>query len=99
MADIRAFRGFRYDLGRAGALSDLVAPPYDVVDPGLQQVLYDKSPYNALRLELTKDEPADSPTRDRYSRAAQTLSGWLNGGVLRQDTLRNLYVVEQEFAV
>ena len=34
MADIRAFRGFRYDLGRVGSLSDVVAPPYDVIDPG-----------------------------------------------------------------
>ncbi|HKB03843.1 MAG TPA: DUF1015 domain-containing protein [Gemmataceae bacterium] len=99
MADIRAFRGFRYDLGRAGALSDLVAPPYDVVDAGLQQALYDRSPYNAIRLELTRDEPGDTPTRNRYSRAAQTLSGWQNEGILRQDTLRNLYVVEQEFSV
>lgn len=99
MADIRAFRGFRYDLGRAGPLSDLVAPPYDVVDAALQQALYDRSPYNAIRLELTRDEPGDTATRNRYSRAAQTLSGWLNEGVLRQDTLRNLYVLEQEFAV
>src|SRR5829696_3738581 len=99
MADIRAFRGFRYDLGRAGTLSDLVAPPYDVVDPALQQALYDKSPHNAIRLELTQDEPGDTPTRNRYSRAAQALSGWQNDGVLRQDTLRNLYVVEQEFTV
>ncbi len=32
MADIRAFRAFRYDLGRVGALSDVIAPPYDVID-------------------------------------------------------------------
>ena len=89
MADIRAFRGFRYDLGRAGALSDLVAPPYDVVDPALQQALYDRSPYNAIRLELTRDEPGDTPTRNRYTRAAQTLSGWQNDHVLQQDTLRH----------
>jgi uncharacterized protein (DUF1015 family) len=99
MADIRAFRGFRYDLGRAGALSDLVAPPYDVVDSTLQQALYNKSPHNAIRLELTRDEPGDTANRDRYSRAAQTLSGWQNDHILQQDTLRTLYVVEQEFGV
>jgi uncharacterized protein (DUF1015 family) len=99
MADIRAFRGFRYDLGRAGALSDLVSPPYDVVDPALQRALYDKSPHNAIRLELTQDEPGDSATRNRYTRAAQTLSGWQNDHILQQDTLRSLYVVEQEFTV
>ena len=41
MAEIRAFRAYRYDLGRVGALSDVVAPPYDVIDPALQQALYD----------------------------------------------------------
>ena len=91
MADIRAFRGFRYDLGRAGALSDLVAPPYDVIDANLQQELYDRSPHNAIRLELTKDEPGDTPTRNRYTRAGQALSGWQTDHVLQQDTLRTLY--------
>ena len=57
MADIRAFRAFRYDLGRVGALSDVIAPPYDVIDPALQQALYDRSPYNVIRLILNKEEP------------------------------------------
>lgn len=99
MADIRAFRGFRYDLGRAGALSDLVAPPYDVIDPALQKALYDRNPHNAIRLELSQDEPGDTPNRNRYTRAGQALSGWQTDHVLQQDTLRNLYVIEQEFTV
>ena len=37
----------------------MVAPPYDVIDPDLQQKLYDASPHNVIRLELTKDEPGD----------------------------------------
>ncbi len=98
MADIRAFRGFRYDLGRVGSLSDVVAPPYDVVDPALQRALYDRSPYNAIRVELTRDEPGDTPSANKYTRAAGTLKDWLSSGVLRQDTARSLYVYEQEFA-
>ncbi|MBA4065355.1 MAG: DUF1015 domain-containing protein [Isosphaera sp.] len=97
MADIRAFRGFRYDLGRVGSLSDVVAPPYDVVDPALQQKLYAASPYNAIRLELTKDEPGDAEAADKYTRAAATLREWVAADVLRQDTARALYVYEQEF--
>ncbi len=97
MADIRAFRGFRYDLGRVGSLSDVVAPPYDVVSPELQQKLYDCSPHNAIRLELTKDEPGDTETENKYTRAANTLREWLAGHVLRQDTARSLYIYEQEF--
>ena len=32
MPDIRAFRGIRYDMAQVGAMSDVVAPPYDVID-------------------------------------------------------------------
>jgi uncharacterized protein (DUF1015 family) len=99
MADIRAFRGFRYDLGRVGALSDVVAPPYDVIDPALQQKLYDAGPYNAIRLELTRAEPDDDDTRNKYTRAANTLREWIADGAIRQDTARGLYVYEQEYAV
>jgi len=97
MADIRGFRGFRYDLGRVGSLSDVVAPPYDVISPELQQKLYDLSTFNAIRLELTKDEPGDTETENKYSRAANTLREWVGEGVLRQDTARSLYIYEQEF--
>src|SRR3954463_3857822 len=99
MADIRAFRGFRYDLGRVGTLSDVVAPPYDVIDAALQQKLYDASEYNAIRLELTRDEPGDDEGNNKYTRAANTLREWLAGGAVRQDTARVLYVYEQEYTV
>ena len=97
MADIRAFRGFRYDLGRVGTLADVVAPPYDVIDAALQQQLYDRSEYNAIRLELTRSEPGDDD--DKYSRAGNTLREWVAANVIRQDTARSLYVYEQEYEV
>src|SRR5262245_13636653 len=95
MADVRPFRGYRYDLGRVGSLSDVVAPPYDVIDPGLQAKLYAASPVNAVRVELTIPEAGE----DRYTTAARTLNGWIADGILRQDTARTLYVYEQEFTV
>ena len=97
MADVRAFRGFRYDLGKVGSLSDVVAPPYDVIDPALQQSLYAKSPFNAVRVELTKDEPGDGDATAKYTRAANALKEWQVAHALTQDTARSLYVYEQEF--
>lgn len=99
MADIRGFRGFRYDLGSVGTLSDVVAPPYDVVDAALQKRLYDSSPYNAIRLELTRDEPGDDDTNNKYTRAGNTLREWVLANVVKQDTARGLYVYEQEYTV
>jgi uncharacterized protein (DUF1015 family) len=99
MADIQAFRAFRYDLGRAGTLGDLVAPPYDVIDPALQDTLYKRSPYNVIRLILNKETPADTEANNRYTRAAQSLRDWQREGIVVQDSARSLYVYHQEFEV
>jgi uncharacterized protein (DUF1015 family) len=99
MADIRAFRAFRYDLGRVGALSDVVAPPYDVIDPALQQALYDRSPHNAIRLILNKESPADTEADNRYTRSAALLRDWQRDDIVRQDSARALYAYYQDFEV
>lgn len=99
MPDVSPFRGVRYDVARVGTLSDVVAPPYDVIDTALQNKLYEASPYNVIRLELNRDEPGDSGVGDRYSRAARLLSDWLRNGVLREEDHPALYVYEQTFEV
>lgn len=99
MADIRAFRGFRYDLGKVGALSDVICPPYDVIDAALQQALLARSPFNAIRLELTPELPGDNDQENKYVRAARTLKEWTLADTLKQDSARGLYVYEQEFTV
>ena len=99
MADIRAFRGYRYDLGRVGTLSDVVAPPYDVIDPSLQNALFDRSPHNVIRLILERERPDDTDASNRYTRSAGTLRDWLREDVLVQDSSRSLYVYEQQFEV
>jgi uncharacterized protein (DUF1015 family) len=99
MADVRPFRAIRYELGRVGALRDVVAPPYDVIDPPLQDALYRKSPYNVVRLILNKEEPTDTETDNRYTRAARFLREWQADDVLVQDSARALYVCHQDFEV
>src|SRR5665213_163245 len=99
MAEIRPFRAYRYDLGRVGALSDVIAPPYDVIDPALQQKLYDRSPYNVIRLILNKEQPGDGENENRYTRAAGLLREWQADDVLVRDSAQALYVYEQDFEV
>ncbi len=99
MPEIRPFRGIRYDLAQVGALSDVVAPPYDVIGPDLQGRLYDASPYNAIRLELNREEPGDDASTNRYTRAARFLRDWRRSGVLREDDQPALYVYHQTFTV
>ncbi len=99
MAEVHPFRGFRYDLARVGNLSDVIAPPYDVIDASLQQKLYDLSPYNFVRLILNKESSSDTPTDNRYTRSARLLKEWLADGILAQDSARSLYVYHQDFTV
>ena len=99
MADIRAFRAFRYDLGRVGALGDVIAPPYDVIDPALQQALYGRSPYNVIRLILNRESPADTASDNRYARSARCLKEWLADDVLVRDSDQTLYAYHQDFEV
>jgi uncharacterized protein (DUF1015 family) len=99
MPDVSPFRGVRYDVAHVGTLSDVVAPPYDVIDPALQERLYRASPYNAVRLELNREEPGDTETQGRYARAARFLKDWLRQGVLREDDHAALYVYHQTFQV
>jgi uncharacterized protein (DUF1015 family) len=97
MPDIAAFRGIRYDLGHVGALSDVIAPPYDVIDPALQDALYKRHPANCVRLILNREEPGDDATSNRYARAAQFFRNWLREGVLFTESDAALYVYHQEF--
>ena len=99
MPDVSPFRAVRYDVARVGTLSDVVAPPYDVIDPALQDQLYGASPYNVIRLELNRNEAGDGGVDDRYKRAARVLKEWLREGALRQDDHPALYVYHQTFEV
>ncbi|MCY3024175.1 MAG: DUF1015 domain-containing protein [Planctomycetota bacterium] len=100
MATVRPFRALRYDQGKAGApLSALICPPYDVIDPALQEALYRKSPYNVVRVELGKQFPGDAPGHDRYARGAETLATWSGEGILAQDAKPAFYLYEQTFDI
>jgi uncharacterized protein (DUF1015 family) len=97
MPEIQAFRGLRYDLGHVGALSDVVAPPYDVIGPELQDQLYKRHPANVIRLILNREEPGDDAADNRYSRAARFLKNWRSEGVMQVEPDPALYVYHQIF--
>ena len=40
MPSVAPFRGLRYDPKHVGNLSQVIAPPYDVIDAALQTKLY-----------------------------------------------------------
>jgi uncharacterized protein (DUF1015 family) len=84
------FAGERYR--EHDRLSDLIAPPYDVIPPARRKALGDRDPHNIVRVILP-----DGDAEQRYADAAALLAQWRDEGVLRADEEPGLYVVQQEF--
>ncbi|MBP3557831.1 MAG: DUF1015 domain-containing protein [Thermoguttaceae bacterium] len=99
MPNIQPFEGLRYNLAQIGSLSDVVAPPYDVIDPALQDALYEKHPNNVVRLILNKMLPTDDEQNNRYTRSARELKNWKEEGVLQKDSKPAIYVYHEIFTV
>jgi uncharacterized protein (DUF1015 family) len=92
---LRAFRALRYDPERV-SLSQVLAPPYDVVADADRGVLYDRDPHNAVRLELLRDAAAEATTD--YAELRDTLLRWRREGVLLRDRAPAIYPLRQPFA-
>lgn len=98
MPQTAPFAAIRYNLDHVGTLSDVIAPPYDVIDPQLQDALYKKHPANVIRIILNRTEPGDTGD-EKYQRAAQFVDQWKNEGVLMTEASPAFYVYHQTFEV
>ncbi len=93
--EVFPFRGIRYSPSRVGDLGRVLCPPYDVITEEQRKLYYQRSLYNAIRLEL----PAESqqPAGDRYQVAAITFRQWLKGGILAIDEIPGFYLHDHYF--
>src|SRR3989338_8276209 len=96
MAEFKPFKAYRYQLQKV-TLTEVIAPPYDVISPAGQDRLYQKSPYNCIRLILNRAEAQDSEKQNRYTRARDFLAEWIRQGVLTQEQQPAFYVYQQDF--
>lgn len=92
MVMVAPFRGVRYNPERIGALDSVVAPPYDVINSEEQNELYEKSPYNVIRIILSKVEGDQ-----KYVEAAETFRKWAKEEILIRDGEPCIYPYYQEF--
>lgn len=89
MPEIRPFRALRYNPASVSP-ADIVAPPYDVISPDQQAALYDRSPYNVVRLILGREA-------DRYGEARSHLKSWKEKKILTMDDEEAIYFQAQSF--
>ena len=67
MAEIRPFRGVRYNEQLVNDLASVVCPPYDIITPQMAQELYHRSEYNFVRLEYGRQLPPGTDTTERHA--------------------------------
>jgi len=96
MPQTTPFAALRYNLDHVGSLSDVIAPPYDVIDPQLQDELYKRHAANVIRIILNRQEPGDDAGQ-KYERAAKFVEQWKSEGVLMREEKPAYYVYHQQF--
>lgn len=97
MAEIRPFRGIIYNKEKVDDLNLTIAPPYDIISPGLQERLYQLSPYNIVRVDFGKEYPDDTPENNKYKRALAYLDDWLKEGILKRDESESIYIYQMDY--
>ncbi len=99
MANVKPFRGLRYNTSKVGSLKAVTAPPYDIISDKEQELLYKKHENNIINLELGKIYDTDSETNNRYTRASDCLNDWMSSGVLKFEDKPAYYIYEENFTV
>ncbi len=97
MAEIRPFRGVRYNELKVGDLSALICPPYDIITSQMEEELHNRSQYNFIRIEHGRQLPQDSALDNKYIRSAAILEQWLKQGILITDETAAIYLHDHYF--
>jgi uncharacterized protein (DUF1015 family) len=90
MADVQPLRALHYDLRVAGPLQNLIAPPYDVIDPDQRAELAGRSPFNVVEIDLPGGD-------DPYITAADTMLNWQLENVVVRDREPAIWALEQTY--
>jgi len=92
--DVAPFDGLLFDPARAGDLTAVTAPPYDVIGPDEQRRLHRASPHNIALVDLGRD---DARSGDKYTRAGRLFRRWRDERVLVPVGRPALYPYEMRF--
>src|ERR1017187_2568948 len=91
MVAVQPLRALHYDQSVVGALADVVAPPYDVIDDDQRAALIARSPFNVVAVDLPQGEP------DPYAAAGELFESWQLQGALVRDGEPALWAHTQDY--
>jgi uncharacterized protein (DUF1015 family) len=81
-----------YNFERLDDISNLTAPPYDVISEEEQEGYYQTDPYNVIRLTLGKKKTGDTDWDNRYTRSADVYRRWESEEILVRTDTPAIYV-------
>src|SRR3954470_2239090 len=97
VADIRPFAAIKYVPSPKLSVSDVIAPPYDVLNEQQKAALQARHPNNIVSVDLPFMPPKSVGPDEVYARADVTLKAWLAAGILRRDARSATYPYQQTF--
>ncbi|MEA3312394.1 MAG: DUF1015 domain-containing protein [candidate division WOR-3 bacterium] len=92
MAEIRPFRGLRYNPEKIADLSRVITQPYDKINTELQEAYYERHPQNYVRLIFGR-------AQDRYQESADFFNKWMEKGLILKDAEPALYPYTQTYTI
>ncbi len=95
MANIKPFRGYRYNPEKIEDLGLVASPPYYNMIKEEKDELYAKSEYNSVRLFSGEKYDDDTPQNNTFTRARAYLNDWIANDILVRDEEPVIYMYEQ----
>lgn len=81
MVEVKPLNAIVYNQDKVN-MTDVIAPPYDVILDDYREELYKRSDYNIVKLILAKGSKDLSEANNRYDEAAKNFRAWLEAEVL-----------------
>jgi uncharacterized protein (DUF1015 family) len=97
LAQIRPFTAIRYSRSNGYNFSELIAPPYDVLDEKGKEALQGQHPNNIVTVDLPHLPAKTVGPDSAYTEAAATLELWIGDGVLKRDAKPAIYPYAQTY--
>ena len=97
MAKVSPFRGLRYNPAVVQDIGAVLCPPYDLINPQIQQALMEKHPLNVIHLEAGEGLDWSADPEGRYTETSERFEQWLREGVLRLEPEPCYYLMRHGF--
>lgn len=99
MVKVVPFKAHRYNKENIKDISNVVSPPYDIIEGEKVDRLQNKSDYNIAWVIKNKPKEGDTDSNNQYTRARDHLHKWIEEDILKEEDEESFYVYGQNFEV